>query len=499
MQLEQVAIELRAREPWEAVDLGTVMLRNWWRPIYATLLTVVLPMTLLLHLLLTTRPWLALLLTWWLKPLYDRVILHVLARAVFGAAPGVRETLAGLMGLIRSTGLLAALTWRRFDSARAFNLPVHQLEGQHGFSARTRSVVLGRRAASQASGLLYSCILFELVVMLSLSAFADLVTPATLEAEYGIKAFVRYLWSPDAPTWGVYLNHALYVGALCAIEPLYVAGSFALYLNRRTTLEAWDLELSFRRMGERHRDLQNTGTRVGAIMILVVLGTLLPAHDGDAAEQRPREVIREVLTAPEFQEYRMEKIWQRRVKDEKRASSSRDYRGLAEFLKFLSDVFAGLVRVAAYALLAVGAFFLIRYLVRNLGEWKFTRTEGDQRAPPSVLFGLDVRPEALPENLAQVAAATADSDPRLSLSLLYRGALATLIHRDRIDFASGDTEADCLRRVGQSGPVPLSTYFRRLVSLWSQAAYAQRVPDRSTIKTLCAEWSQHFNPRIEAS
>jgi hypothetical protein len=498
MQLEQAAIELRAREPWEAVDLGTVMLRAWWRPIYASLLAVVLPVTLLLHLLLASRPWLALLLTWWLKPLYDRVILHVLARAVFGAAPGVRETLAGLMGLIRSTGLLAALTWRRFDIARAFNLPVHQLEGQHGFSARTRSVVLGRRAASQASGVLYACILFELVAMLSLSAFSDLITPATLDAEYGIKAFLRYLWSPDAPTWGVYLNHALYVAALCAIEPLYVAGSFALYLNRRTTLEAWDLELSFRRMAERHRDSHSVGSGVWAIVILVVLGVALPVHDGNAAEQRPREVIRDVLAAPEFQEYRMEKIWQRRVKDEQRASS-RNFRGLAEFLKFLSDVFAGLVRVAAYALLAIGAFFLIRYLVRNLGQWKFTPTARDQRAPPRVLFGLDVRPEALPENLAQVAAATADSDPRLSLSLLYRGALATLIHRDRIDFASGDTEVDCLRRVDHSGLVPLSTYFRRLVSLWSEAAYAQRVPDRSTIKTLCAEWSQHFSPRIEAS
>jgi len=498
MQLEQATIELRAREPWEAVDLGTVMLRAWWHPIYATLLTVVLPVTLLLHLLLASWPWLALLFTWWLKPLYDRVILHVLARAVFGAAPGVHETLAGLMGLIRNTGLLAALTWRRLNSARAFDLPVHQLEGQHGLSARTRSVVLGRRAAGQASGVLYACILFELVAMLSLSAFADLITPATLDAEYGIQAFLRYLWSPDAPTWGVYLNHALYVAALCAIEPLYVASSFALYLNRRTTLEAWDLELSFRRMAERHRNPHSVGNGIGVFMILVVLGIALPVHEVDAAEQRPRAVIREILAAPEFQEYRMEKNWQRRVKDEQRASPM-DLRGLTEFLKFLSDVFAGLVRVAAYALLVIGAFFLIRYLLRNLDKWKFTPTEGDQRAPPRILFGLDVRPEALPENLAQVAAAAADSDPRLSLSLLYRGALATLIHRDRIDFASGDTEADCLRRVDHSGPVPLSAYFRRLVSVWSEAAYAQRVPDRSTIKTLCAEWSQHFSPRIEVS
>ena len=30
------------------------------------------------------RPWLAIALVWWLKPVYDRVVLHVLSRAVFG-------------------------------------------------------------------------------------------------------------------------------------------------------------------------------------------------------------------------------------------------------------------------------------------------------------------------------------------------------------------------------------------------------------------------------
>ncbi len=496
MQLEQAAIALRAREPWEAVDLGTVMLRAWWRPTYGALLTIVLPIALLLHLLLTNWPWLALLLTWWLKPLYDRVILHVLARAVFGAAPGTRETLASLGGLIRTTGLMAALSWRRFDSARAFNLPVHQLEGQHGANARARSLVLGRRAAGQASGLLYTCVLFELVAMISLSAFVDLLTPATLEAEFGIKAFFHYLWSPDAPTWGVYLNHAFYVAALCAIEPLYVAGSFALYLNRRTTLEAWDLELSFRRMAERHRAAQSAASALAAIMILALFGTSAPVHNVHAAEQRPREVIREVLAAPEFQEHRTEKTWQRRVKDEQ-STSSWNFPGLAKFLEFVSDLFAGLVRFAAYALLAAGAFFLVRYLVRNLDRWRFARSRRDQQTPPRVLFGLDVRPEALPENLAQVAAAAADSDPRLSLSLLYRGALATLIHRDRIDFAGGDTETDCMRRVDRSGSVPLGTYFRLLVGAWCEAAYAQRIPDRATIQSLCDEWPQHFSPRTE--
>ena len=265
MQLEQATITLRAREPWEAVDLGAVMLRTWWRPVYGALIAVVVPVAVLLHLVLLDWPWLALLLTWWLKPLYDRIILHIFAHAVFAAAPSVRGTLAHLPALIRSSGLAVGLTLRRLDNARAFNLPIQQLEGQHGTQARARSQVLGRRAAGHASGFMYACILFEVVAIVSLTAFVDLVTPATLESEYGIKAFFRYVWDPAASAWGVYVNHALYVIAICAIEPLYVAGSFALYLNRRTTLEAWDLELSFRRMAGPDRSTQRA-----AVALIVI-------------------------------------------------------------------------------------------------------------------------------------------------------------------------------------------------------------------------------------
>ena len=34
-----------------------------------------------------------------------------------------------------------------------------------------------------------------------------------------------------------------------------VAGGFGLYLNRRTELEAWDIEITFRRMARRYLEL----------------------------------------------------------------------------------------------------------------------------------------------------------------------------------------------------------------------------------------------------
>ena len=41
MQLDQAAVRLRSREPWEAADLGTAMLRAWWRAAYGAMLIVV--------------------------------------------------------------------------------------------------------------------------------------------------------------------------------------------------------------------------------------------------------------------------------------------------------------------------------------------------------------------------------------------------------------------------------------------------------------------------
>ena len=35
MRIERTAITLRRREPWEAIDLGFAMLRQWWQPVYA--------------------------------------------------------------------------------------------------------------------------------------------------------------------------------------------------------------------------------------------------------------------------------------------------------------------------------------------------------------------------------------------------------------------------------------------------------------------------------
>jgi len=490
MQLDRVSIALRNRDAWEAIDLGTTMVRSWWRPVYLAWFSVVLPVAVIANLIFAGSPWLALLVIWWFKPLYDRAVLSVLAPAVFGAAPGAREMLAGLRGLVRSSGLLAALTVRRVDILRSFNLPVRQLEGQSGKAARERERVLGRRAAGHASGLMYVCLMFELTMVLSLSAAVDLVTPAALESEYGLQAFFRDLWRDDQPAWAGILNNVFFVMAISCIEPLYVASGFALYLNRRTTLEAWDLELSFRRSAAA---TPRGHARKALLVTAMTLALAAVAVPRDAvASASSQEIIREVLAAPEFREHRTETVWQRREPDTQSRSGGGSL-DLAEFLKSLATGLAELARYAAYALIAFGAIIVLRFLTRELGKrWSHPAANDATRPPPEVMFGLDVRPESLPADLARTAGMAARSDPRLALSLLYRGALVTLIHRDRLQVADGDTEGDCVRRVARSGPQTLSAYFTRLVNAWTQTAYGRRTVDPVTIEGLCAEWPQHF-------
>ena len=48
-----------------------------------------------------------------------------------------------------------------------------------------------------------------------------------------------------------FLLAVFYIVVTLIIEPFYIAANFALYINRRTQLEAWDIELSFRKMAIR--------------------------------------------------------------------------------------------------------------------------------------------------------------------------------------------------------------------------------------------------------
>lgn len=490
MQLERLALRLRPRTSFEAIDLGAAMLRQWWQPVMRVWFAVYVPVLSLLTLVFQDRLWIAVAIAWWLKPLFDRFVLHVLSRAAFGDTPSVRQTLADWR-VILSPGLPAALSLSRLDPARSFNLAIWQLEQQRGRAARQRARVLGRKARGYASVLLLAALHFEAVLWLSITLLAGLLAPASSQqAEWDFFGFLsgnfRGAFDP--------LDMLFYGLAVSVIEPLYVASGFALYLNRRTLLEGWDIELGLRRLAMR---LQGAPALLALLLLLtmpIVLFSAAPlafAQTGSASKSAKEEVA-EVLKAPEFGEfkdgYRWEYIGKRR-EDE----PIKPWAGFASIAQLLAE----LGRIAIY-LLAAAALVVVIVYARRLTTRRAITELSDYR-PPDALFGWALQPASLPEDVAQVSQQLIEAGHvREGLSLLYRGALSALIHRYRVALSASDTEGEVLRAAAQALPAGASSYLSGLVVAWQATAYAGRLANAASASHLCAGWSEHFSPSAPA-
>lgn len=490
MQIERLVLQLRPRNAWEAIDLGFALTQYYWKKLYATWFVVFIPLVLVIHLAIYAftswrLPLAAFLIIWWLKPLLDRVVLHVIAGAAFAAPPTLRETARDWKKILFGSGLWWGLTLYRLDPARSFKLPIWQLEGLRGRIARERRKILARRASTYGALLTLSVLLWQFVVTISLISMLYLFLPSEFLPYFD---FWQALFGPEKlPLSFLYLWDIAFLLSFSLLEPFYVVAGFSLYLHRRTVLEGWDLELAFRQMTTR---VQTVLARSAAF---VILGTLITLTDHLAAQENrppPKQAIEEILRHPDFSEHATEKVWKSKVEQKKPE--------LPEWLKPLLDLFAQLGKAFAQSLQVIlwGAAILILalllyWMARNF-DWSNLRLRARKRLP-STLFGVDLRPESLPDDIATAAKRLLEQGEILAaLSLLYRGALVALLNRYHLEFRSGDTENDCVRRVNQCASQATAAYFTGLVNHWLSVAYAARLPEQTAVAGLCNEWNRHF-------
>lgn len=497
MALENLAIEARRRSGWEALDLGLILLREWRSPVYrAWFATFGLFALALLPLLWWSPAWYGVLL-WWLKPLFDRVLLKVYAEAAFGVPPTVRDVWRALPGLIRHSGLFAGLTWGRINSARSFLLPIVQLEGQRGRAARERRKLLSRRSIGYAVWLTYACIHFVLFLELSGLILVQIMLPSEAPSPFDWSAYLQ----GEESIWLIAVANLAWVVAESMVEPYYVAAGFSLYLARRSELEGWDIEVAFRRLSRRKAAEHAVPAMhmLAAAALSLLLAAVLPQTGwaGETPKQARSaaqtasapETIKKVLQDPVFGHSVPDTKWQRRHTDKPNGTTPAWLRLLGEF----GNLIANMLQWAVYVVGAGLLIFFALLLYRRRHDWL-----GGTRAAalPETLFGLDVRPESLPEDVGLAARALlAGGDAVASLSLLYRGALSVLLHRRHIDFRQGDTEADCLGRTRSRIEAAPHDYFARLLDAWKLAAYAHQPPPAAHIGSLCDDWAMHFGAR----
>jgi len=238
MKVDAIRLDLRPRGMFEAADLGVRLVSTHLRSIATTCAPVYAFVLLVAAAMLPFGVGWAVLTVIWLKPWLDRAILFVLARAVFGEETRFVDVWAARRAVL-GQGLLGALTIRRLSPWRSFVQPVLQLEGQRGKARRERIArILGpHRGAALAMQTAFATI--ESALVFGLASLIPWLTPAGDQGPW-----ISLLFEGGSWVTGVVL--AAYVTAVAIVEPFFVGAGFAMYLNRRVELEAWDIEQEFR-------------------------------------------------------------------------------------------------------------------------------------------------------------------------------------------------------------------------------------------------------------
>lgn len=515
MRVEGLTVALRPRSAWEATDLGIALVRRHAATIWAAWVLTTLPVLLVLGLAgaLLDMVWLVGLLLWWLKPVFDRVPLYILSRAVFGAAPSVGETVRAQFrwGWRK---MFAWLTWRRLHPARSLLLPVDLLEGLTGPRRSERVRVLQRAASGTSSLTMLVAVNMEAMLTLSIVALVLMFVPLEF-----LSVAAKAMWEDilsDMPLWAQLAQQLIYWLAMSVIEPFYVGAGFGLYLNRRTQLEAWDVELAFRRLAARlgggaaalllaaglglfalsARPAAAADDHVGGIAVVTLEEDTAAApaeslqrvfagqyYDGDAAF---RGAADKAYQDPDLSPKTTVHVWERIVPEKPSERPNRQLTGT--WLESVARVFAFLAENILWVFAAILIVILARYH-RVWLSWVSDRFDAPPEPDPLQIHDIAV-PDALPDDLpGAVRALWRQGQQRAALALFYRAAVKRLDQNLGVPLPPGATEAECLRRARRLGEHAYGRLFQRIVRCWQAAAYARRLPPAGELETLLTEWS----------
>jgi hypothetical protein len=242
VQVDSLVIRLRPRAPYEAADLGARLCQYSAASVYRCYIAVALPLIALCIASFEIARWLPGVALWCCKPWLDRTVLFVLSRAAFGQP----TTLGDLWEAQRRVWwgqLILTFTLQRLSPWRSFTQPVYQLEGLSLFKAPKRVQQIRGQNTRPATLVTSAFATAESCLTISIISLVFWLAPS------GQMPDVRALFVGGAGVSNLMLlvPSLSYALAVLFLEPFYVAAGFAMYLNRRAELEAWDIEQDLRR------------------------------------------------------------------------------------------------------------------------------------------------------------------------------------------------------------------------------------------------------------
>ncbi|MGH8552674.1 MAG: hypothetical protein ACRERS_05205, partial [Methylococcales bacterium] len=270
----------------------------------------------------------------------------------------------------------------------------------------------------------------EIVVFMGLFGLLFMFTP-----DYYADQIADSMWDVNTVWWvGPLMNCFVYI-TYFVVEPFYVAGGFSLYINRRTQLEGWDIEIVFRQLAQRTRTISQI--QLLAVGTFVVLGLATPFQSGVACAAEPertnvllqspttnqaaKKTIEGILATKEFQHTKEISGWYlNNTLDEPTEENKGDWFNLfslawlGEFLAFFGQISLWI----AFAFFIAAAFY---YYTKWKPAAAAARRSDLHQVLPKSLFGLDIRPQSLPNDITGAAMALFRTGKGIeSLGLLYR-------------------------------------------------------------------------------
>lgn len=524
MKIEEITAVIRPRAPWEAVDLGFALARHHLPRLLSLWLALVIPWWVLIVLLFGAQFW-SFVLVWFFKPFYDWLVVFYLGRALFGVRPAWREILRETpRPVLRHAFDLLIL--RRLSLYRSLLLPVRVLEGQKGGAYAKRASVITSHGGGTAFSLLACSGLFEVLAAVGVSALVYTLLPDMMKpdmAEVGEMMLGDALKDPHSPLrWVLLLS---YLAAIPFVEIFYVGGGFGLYLNTRTHMEGWDIDLAFRRIAARldlgaGKDPARGSSLSGIpawVIALLSLGLLMggahaqapqqepPGKDGESPSavadespapsegskepipdavpepgETPEETIGRVVAHPDFKVHKKKVTYYRTNRIDPQFGGG--------LMQIFGVIFQAFVWIVAAALVGLLVYWIVRHLYLFKGRPRGKKElELSRRA--EVVMGMDIRPEALPADIPATAWRWwSEGKVRESVGLLYRGTLSRLVSEVSLPIEESDTEGECLARADRAGELASPRYVADLTSAWVGVAYGTSPPIEERMRRLCESW-----------
>ena len=273
MNINNIAVTLRPRTGWQSIDLGFKLGRQWFLPLFLLWCTLSVPVYLLCK-LAGLPGWLVLLSWWWFKPLYEAPLYFWCSRAVFAEPVTLKQSLAILPRKLFSLLSTYILFWR-LGTTRSQNMSVIMIENLNR-KDRSRRIAVISRFTKRTDPLIFVCVHIEVAIAYSLMLIGYLIVPNSLTED---ALFLTMIGQAES----FWLATALEVCTLIAagvVAPFYVCSGFSLYINRRTHLEAWDIDLHFRRLIERQGNPQFLATDPTSELVNGQQSGPGPVHNG---------------------------------------------------------------------------------------------------------------------------------------------------------------------------------------------------------------------------